>query len=202
MRYFLHIKYIAPEANHAFVAGKCIACLHGFMSLSKITTASIGVTFPSWSTDAIGNSIAFVSKDINALSYISSVQYLKNMANEGFVEVSDIELVPTEAEEVRFIRNQHVAKSFPAEVKRRLIRAKKRAEQRGEPFMPSDIVSNRIVDHYHVIPMDSRSSGQRFALYVQRATLDGKSGQGSYNSYGLATHHKHCASVPSLQQIT
>lgn len=203
MRYFFCIKYIASEANHTFLAGRCIACLHDFMSISKRTSASsIGVTFPNWSMDAIGSAIAFVSKDITTLSHLLSMSYFQNMVNEGVIEVSDIEVVSAEAEEVRFIRNQHVAKSFPGEIRRRLIRAKKRAEKRGDPFMPGDIVSNRVVDHYHVIPIDSRSSGQRFALYVQRATLDGQSEYGSYNSYGLATNHKHCGTVPALQELT
>jgi len=201
MRYYFYIKYLMPAANHAFLAGRCIACLHGFMGAPKITIAGIGVTFPSWSTDTVGDSIAFVSKDINALSYLSSVRYFQNMASDRFVEVSEPELVPAEAEEVRFIRNQHVAKCFPGDIKRRLIRAKKRAEKRGETFIPGSVVLERLVDHCHVIPIDSRSSGQRFPLYVQREALN-EGGYDSYNSYGLATKHTHTGSVPNLQLIT
>lgn len=202
MRYFFYIKYLMPSANHAFLAGRCIACLHGLMSGSKITSSGIGVSFPSWATDSVGDSIAFVSKDINALSYLSSVRYFKNMVDEEFIEVSDIKMVPAISEEVRFIRNQHVAKSFPGEIKRRLIRSKKRAEKRGETFMPSSAVSDRFVDHCHVIPIDSRSSGQRFPLYVQLEALGEESKCDSYNSYGLATQHTYPGSVPSLKQIT
>lgn len=202
MRYFFYIRYLMPSANHAFLAGRCVACLHGFISGPKITNSGIGVSFPSWSVDTVGDSIAFVSKDINALSYLSSARYFKNMADEGFIDVSDIKMVPATLEEVRFIRNQHVAKSFPGEIKRRLIRSKNRAEKRGETFMPSSAVSDRFVDQCHVIPIDSRSSGQRFPLYVQLEALGEESKCDSYNSYGLATQHTHSGSVPNLKQIT
>ncbi|MGP8288336.1 type I-F CRISPR-associated endoribonuclease Cas6/Csy4 [Halomonas sp. AOP7-C1-8] len=191
-----------PSANHAFLAGRCIACLHGFISGSEITSSGIGISFPSWATDTVGDSIAFVSKDFNALSYLSSARYFKNMADEGFINVSDIEIVPTTLEEVRFIRNQHVAKSFPGEIKRRLIRSKNRAEKRGETFIPGSVVSDRVVDHCHVIPIDSRSSGQRFPLYVQYEALGEESQCDSYNSYGLATKQTHFGSVPNFKQIT
>ncbi|MGO3276369.1 type I-F CRISPR-associated endoribonuclease Cas6/Csy4 [Halomonas sp.] len=202
MRYFFYIRYLMPSANHAFLAGRCIACLHGLMSGSKIASSGIGVSFPSWATDSVGDSIAFVSKDINALFYLSSVRYFKNMADEGFIEISDIKMVPATLEEVRFIRNQHVAKSFPGEIKRRLIRSKNRAEKRGETFMPGSVVSDRFVDHCHVIPIDSRSSGQRFPLYVQYEALGEESQCDSYNSYGLATKQTHSGSVPNFKQIT
>jgi len=202
MRYFFYIRYLMPSANHAFLAGRCIACLHGFMSGPKITSSGIGVSFPSWTTDTVGDSIAFVSKDVDALSYLSSAQYFKNMEGEGFIEVSDIKMVSNALEEVRFLRNQHMAKSFPGEIKRRLIRAKKRAEKRGETFISSSVVSDRFVDHCHVIPIDSRSSGQRFPLYVQLEALGEEIKFDSYNSYGLATQHTHSGSVPNLKQIT
>lgn len=202
MRYFFYIRYLIPSANHAFLAGRCIACLHGFMCGPKITKAGIGVSFPSWATDTVGDSLAFVCKDINALSYLSSVHYFKNMASEGFIEVSNIEVVPTTSEEVKFIRNQHIAKSFPGEIKRRLIRGKKRAEKRGEAFEPAGVKLDRIVDRSHIIPIDSRSSGQRFPLYVQLEALGEESMHDSYNSYGLATQHTHTGSVPNLKQIT
>ncbi|MBE0465232.1 type I-F CRISPR-associated endoribonuclease Cas6/Csy4 [Halomonas colorata] len=202
MRCFFYIKYLMPSANHAFLAGRCIACLHGFISGSEITSSGIGISFPSWATDTVGDSIAFVSKDFNALSYLSSARYFKNMADEGFINVSDIEIVPTTLEEVRFIRNQHVAKSFPGEIKRRLIRSKNRAEKRGETFIPGSVVSDRVVDHCHVIPIDSRSSGQRFPLYVQYEALGEESQCDSYNSYGLATKQTHFGSVPNFKQIT
>lgn len=202
MRYFFYIRYLMPSANHAFLAGRCIACLHGFISGPKITSSGIGVSFPSWAKETVGDSIVFVSKDINALSYLSSVRYFKNMADEGFIEISDIKMVPATLEEVRFIRNQHVAKSFPGEIKRRLIRSKNRAEKRGETFMPGSVVSDRFVDHCHVIPIDSRSSGQRFPLYVQYEALGEESQCDSYNSYGLATKQTHSGSVPNFKQIT
>lgn len=201
MRYFFYIKYLMPSANHTFLAGRCIACLHGFMSGPKITSSGIGVSFPSWATDTVGESIAFVSKDINALSYLSSTRYLNNMADEAFIEISDIKMVPAISGEVRFIRNQHVSKSFPGEIKRRFIRSKNRAENRGETFTPSSVVSDRIVDHCHTVPIDSHSSGQRFPLYIQREILREVGESDSFNSYGLATHHTYMGSVPDLQQI-
>ncbi|EHK62472.1 CRISPR-associated protein, Csy4 family [Halomonas sp. GFAJ-1] len=143
-----------------------------------------------------------MSKDINALSYLSSARCFKNMADEGFIDVSDIKMVPEKLEEVRFIRNQHIAKSFPGEIKRRLIRSKNRAEKRGETFMPSSAVSDRFVDQCHVIPIDSRSSGQRFPLYVQLEALGEESKYNNYNSYGLATQYTYSGSVPNLKQIT
>ncbi|WP_236557287.1 type I-F CRISPR-associated endoribonuclease Cas6/Csy4 [Vreelandella titanicae] len=191
-----------PSANHAFLAGRCIACLHSFMTGPKITNHGVGVSFPLWATDTVGGSIAFVSKDNNALSNLSSARYFKNIADEGFIEVSGVKMVPSTLEEVRFIRNQHIAKSFPGEIKRRLARGKKRAEKRGETFMPISVVSDRLVDHCHVIPIDSRSSGQRFPLYVQLEALSEESKHDSYNSYGLATQHSHTGSVPNLKHIT
>tara|TARA_R100001369_G_scaffold10167_1_gene23108 strand:+ start:8149 stop:8634 length:486 start_codon:yes stop_codon:yes gene_type:complete len=160
----------------------------------------IGITFPGWTDETLGGSVAFISKEENKLACLSAMQYFKIMQEQGFITVSEIRQVPPDVYEVKFVRNQSIVKFFPGEARRRLIRGQKRAFERGEPFVPISPQMSRVANQCHIIPMDSLSSGQRFPLFIQRCSAERTDAR--YNSYGFATTQTHMGTVPYLRQIT
>lgn len=196
-RYFFAVRYLLPETDPALVAGRCISVLHGFVA--KQNSNSIGVAFPSWSTDSLGNSIAFVSKESSLLDDFASQPYFQAMQGEGFVESTSLLNVPEGLGEVRFVRNQRAAKMFPGEKRRRLKRAKKRAAERGEDFVP--VISSLVQEEslLHPILMDSKSSQQRYLLFIQKEEVEEP--VYDYNSYGFATLQERLGTVPDLAEI-
>lgn len=89
------------------------------------------------------------------------------MADHEIFEIGEISSVGYgEHEEVRFVRNQAVDKMFPGAMRRRLARAKKRAEKRGEIFDPTKISRSKVVDRFHSSFLESQSTGQPFMIHI------------------------------------
>lgn len=196
-RYFFAVKFLLPETDPSLVAGRCISVLHGFTVKHK--AASIGVAFPEWSTASLGNSIAFVSNEPGLLGDFADQPYFKVMQSEGFVELTGLQTVPDGLSEVRFVRNQRAAKMFPGEKKRRLKRAKMRAEKRGEDFVPKISTMQREENLLHPVLMDSKSSQQRYLLFIQKE--EAEEPVYDYSSYGLATLQERQGTVPNLGKL-
>lgn len=107
---------------------------------------------------------------------------------------------PDACQNVRFIRNQSLAKLFVGERKRRLARAKRRAEARGEAFLPYIAVESREVGIFHSALMQSASNGHSYVLYIQKHQYD-KNQSFDYSSYGLASNELYMGNVPDLGAI-
>lgn len=133
-RYYFNITYLPKNCDVNLLAGRCIGILHGFMSSREIS--NIGVCFPKWNEQTIGEQISFVSTDRKQLTNLSQQSYFEMMAHDKLFYSSKILEVPTNQRDVMFIRNQSIAKAFVGEKQRRLKRAKKRAEARGEIYNP------------------------------------------------------------------
>lgn len=194
-RYYFTITYIPKNCDVSLLAGRCIGILHGFVSSREII--NIGVCFPKWNEQTIGNQIAFVSTDKKQLTNLSQQSYFEMMAHDKLFDLSKILEVPVNQSEVMFVRNQSVAKAFVGEKQRRLKRAKKRAEARGEVYNPEYKFEAKDIGHFHSIPVSSKANGQSFVLHVQKVESTDALGN-QFNNYGFATNQASQGTVPSL----
>jgi len=197
-RYYFTITYLPKNCDVSLLAGRCIGILHGFMSSREIS--NIGVCFPKWNEQSIGNEVAFVSTDKKQLTNLSQQSYFEMMAHDKLFGLSTILEVPTEQNEVMFIRNQSVAKAFVGEKRRRLKRAKKRAEARGEVYNPEYKFEAKDIGHFHSIPVSSKANGQSYVLHIQKIE-NAESIKNQFNNYGLATNQASQGTVPSLNTL-
>jgi CRISPR-associated endonuclease Csy4 len=99
-RYYFTITYLPKNCDVSLLAGRCIGILHGFMSSREIS--NIGVCFPKWNEQTIGNQIAFVSTDKEQLTNLSQQSYFGMMAHDKLFYLSKILDVPTSENECVF----------------------------------------------------------------------------------------------------
>jgi CRISPR-associated endonuclease Csy4 len=194
-RFYFAVRFIPKEANLALLMGRCISVMHGFICNREIS--GLGVTFPAWSDSSIGDVIAFVHTDAAILDGLKQQSYFQEMAAFGFFCVSSVASVPLECSEVRFKRNQCIAKMFVGEALRRLKRLEKRALARGEVFKPIKHFKERDFDTFHCIAVSSASTSQDFLLHIQREIVAIPQ-EPAFSKYGLATNKVHNGSVPEL----
>ncbi|TKB46220.1 type I-F CRISPR-associated endoribonuclease Cas6/Csy4 [Ferrimonas sediminicola] len=194
-RYYFAIRYLPKNADCTLLAGRCLSILHGF--LRRHPFAGIGVSFPDWGENTIGVSIAFVSAEKAVLRQLIHQPYFAMMASDRLFELTEVAEVPEAGSEIRFTRNQGIAKCFAGEKRRRLARAKRRAASRGEPFRPVAETHGREITPFHCALMESKSTGQQYLLHIQRE--DGASQVcDDFGGYGLATNCHHRGTVPEL----
>lgn len=195
--YCISITYLPHNCDQALLAGRCIKVLHGFMSRNE--QFNIAVSFPRWSEREIGRQIDLVSPDSDLLKLLLKQPYFQMMIENGLFVASDtFELVGSDRC-VKFVRNQSIDKMTPAAKARRLRRAQKRAQARGESFDP---IAPRYkeVDFFHSIPMESATSQMSYMLRVQRYEANRMSEWESFEvcSYGLSTNENREALIPFL----
>ncbi|WP_028764245.1 type I-F CRISPR-associated endoribonuclease Cas6/Csy4 [Shewanella colwelliana] len=197
-RYYFMVRFLPEKANLALLTGRCISIMHGFICKHEIK--GLGVSFPAWSDTSIGHVIAFVHKDKGVLSELKQQGYFQDMQECGFFSVGDVGAVPDDCNEVRFKRNQSIAKIFVGEARRRLKRLEKRALARGEPFTTSKCYEPRELDNFHCIAIESKSTGQDFLLHVQKEKVR-RPEQAEFNQYGLATNQEQKGTVPEFNMF-
>ena len=195
-RFFFAIHYIPAKADCGLLAGRCISTLHGY--LLNHADAQIGVAFPCWSNKSIGRTIAFVSEHSSHLTQFRERTYFQTMQGDGLFELSPVLEVPDDCAEVRFIRNQNLAKLFVGERRRRLARSKRRAAERGELFVPKAPAVNQEIAPFHCALIQSASNGQSYVLHIQKQLCDSRDTTKTYSHYGLASPNSYRGSVPEL----
>jgi CRISPR-associated endonuclease Csy4 len=198
-RYYFMIRFLPKKANLELLTGRCISVLHGYVSKHDI--AGLGVSFPAWSETSIGNAVAFVHSDASILNELKQQSYFQDMQDCDYFKVSEVEIVPIDCPEVRFKRNQAIAKMFVGEARRRLKRLEKRAIARGEAFEPSKNTEPRELDVFHRIAMTSQSTKQDYILHIQKVVGE-KQYEPLFNSYGFATNKLLSGTVPELSFLT
>ncbi|PNI03193.1 type I-F CRISPR-associated endoribonuclease Cas6/Csy4 [Vibrio diazotrophicus] len=198
-RYYFSIRYIPECADNELLSGRCISNMHGFLSheRNKQFKNSVGICFPLWNEQTVGNVITFVSTNESILTGISYQPYFSTMMNENLFEISDINVVPDDAEEVRFVFNKTIQKIFNGSKKRRIKRAMKRAQEFGHAFTAIS-VEEREFELFHEIPISSKSSGCDFVLHIQRQyPVEAEIVQG-FNGYGFASNKLWKGTVPLI----
>jgi len=196
VRFYFLVKFQSPESDYSLLVGRCLSQLHGFR-LHHQQRAGIGICLPAWSDASIGNVVGFVCKDKDLLCFFRRRSYFELMASEGYFEISPILEVPCDLPDVRFIRNQCIAKAFAGERRRRLARAKRRVEARGGVFAPLPPVETREIAGFHCALMYSQCSNQGFVFFLQLVPCECE-GSDRYTTYGLATSTRFDGSVPLL----
>ncbi|NMM42666.1 type I-F CRISPR-associated endoribonuclease Cas6/Csy4 [Pseudoalteromonas arctica] len=194
-RYYFSVHFLPKQANLALLTGRCISIMHGF--ILKHNIERMGVTFPNWSDSSIGNVIAFVHPDKGILNTFIEQAYFVDMQDCGFFKLSQVLAVPENCQEIRFIRNQAVAKIFTGESRRRLKRLQKRALARGEDFNPKKLVAPREVDIFHRVAMTSKSSQEDYILHIQKQNADCQA-EPVFSNYGFSSNEKFKGTVPDL----
>lgn len=197
-RYFFSVYYLPEDSDYPLLAGRCISTLHGYTSHHPDTR--IGVSFPDWTDTTLGRTIAFVSVNRSHLEQLKERAYFKILKEEKIFSISPVLKVPEYCPDVMFIRNQAIAKCFVKERKRRLERAKRRAEARGEVFQPRVNSPLRSIEAFHGIFMQSISNGCSFLLHIQKKEARIQSNH-MYCSYGLASNEVYTGHVPDLSSV-
>jgi CRISPR-associated endonuclease Csy4 len=195
-RFFTKITFLPEQRNDAYLAGRCIQCLHGFVKRFDINT--IGVSFPEWSVQSVGREIAFVSTSADFLSILNKQDYFKEMQQRGFFELTPVKCVEEQGScDVCFVRNQRIAKASPASLRREVARAKRRAAERGEKYKPQHVSRPEIGEGpFHKVPVHSHSTGKAFCLFIQKVDANENLVNTNFNSYGLSRAVKEMAAVP------
>lgn len=199
-RYFFYIRYLPEVVNCEFLAGKCIRILHAYQT--RFNLRNIGVTFPEWEQDSIGHTIAFVSESQGALVTFSQQNYFVRMAEEGYFQVSAVQLVPDgqEHRELIYYRERRFEKETSSAKRRMLKRLQIRGAEASIEYVPKSEVSECIeVPFVHQLPCGS-SSGADFLLFVGRMEC-GQRKSADFNSYGLGNRPEQQGSVPCLRPI-
>lgn len=195
-RYYFLIRYLPEHADLELLAGRCISIMHGFTTKIQTSAYQVGVVFPKWSNNSLGNIIGFVAEDEKALIGLSYQPYFSTMKSEQLFDISPIEPVPTALDEVRFVRNTAIEKTFLGSKKRRINRTLKRAEYSGKTHTLRNR-EEREFDLYHSIPISSISSGEDFLLNIQKEQVCNKEAP-NFNGYGFATNQARRGTVPNL----
>lgn len=191
------VRFVPEEANCALLMGRCISILHGYISRHCIE--GLGVTLPAWSDSSIGNVIAFTHRESAVLDELILQSYFQDMQECGFFKLDQVDVVPDNCIEVKFRRNQQVAKMFSGEKRRRLKRLKKRALARGEVFSPVKGTQTREFELFHRIAISSKSNQQDYILHIQKDVVD-KQAEPEFSCYGFASTSKFSGTVPDLSQ--
>ncbi|PSW39371.1 type I-F CRISPR-associated endoribonuclease Cas6/Csy4 [Photobacterium leiognathi] len=197
-RYYFAINFLPNHVDAELLAGRCISVLHGFMRMNEDAKNTIGISFPFWSEDSIGNVITFVSVNKECLCGLSYQPYFTLMKKEQIFEISPIIAVASDLPEHRFIRNSTIDKSFLNSKNKRLKRIEARAIKSNRQYSPVSR-EGRAFDLFHSIPMTSKGTECEFVLHIQQQSQELTRIDNQFNTYGFATNEKWLGTVPDLR---
>ena len=194
-RYAFSIQF-EPSSNFELLAGRCLKILHGYQCKHKINI--IGSTFPEFSDESIGGSIAFVSSYEGFLKDLQQQHYFQQMQNLGKFLISDHVLVSESVSEVRFLRERTRDKNCAGGKQRSIRRGQRRAENAGYEYQPyrEEVTSSRRIQIYHNVPMTSSENAAKvYYLRIQKHKAEQLISNG-YTSYGLSNQAELNGTVP------
>jgi len=196
MLYYRTVTFLPIKKNNEALIGCCLKVLHGVCT--KYTINTIGVSFPEWRKETIGDKISFISPNPLELDFLLQQAYFADMTALGYFNISESTMVPEECHLAVFRRNQKIDQATPNGQRIRAERLAKRARDRGDSptrFTPEDLV----FEHYHSIPIASTRSGQSFRLNLQYQQLNAATyGKWAFSSYGLANKELESCPVPVI----
>jgi len=195
-RFFKTIQFLPEDRNNEVLVGNCIHILHGVCKRHSIN--NIGISFPDWCHETIGERMTFVSTDQQNLEYLLNQEYFFRMLQLNYFSISDTQIVTSmPSQEVIFIRNQAIDNSSPSAVRRDIKRTKKRALERGIKYVAPYASSHKTFKHYHSIPIASQSTKTDFKINIQQLTVS-QTVEGHFGSYGLSNKSDKYCSVPLI----
>ncbi|OLQ72986.1 type I-F CRISPR-associated endoribonuclease Cas6/Csy4 [Photobacterium proteolyticum] len=195
--FYKTIRFLPERRNNEALVSKCLRVLHSFNY--EYETRNIGVSFPMWCEQTIGNQLTFVSMDRMQLDYLLRWHsYFDEMVRLGYFAVSNTQEVPESINYVAFERNCSIDRLTPVGHAKKLKRLKERAEARGEVFEPKKYYSRTSISvdgHYHSI---ENVSNKKFRLNIVRVETPERATTGYFSSYGLANSENNYQTVPEI----
>lgn len=198
--HYVLIRFNDKNANPFALSGRCIKVLHGFMHNYNLN--NIGVTFPEWSEDNVGHSIAMVSSEASELTTYCRQKPMQIMRSHKLIEIEEVKDVPDNLPRIQFRRSLEAERDSLGDKKKRTRRAIKRARQRGEEYIYDTFQFNEDLPHHHRIPISSKTTDNEFNLLIERIyPVDSSYTQNEspFGRYGLSTKTKFHGTVPCLQ---
>ena len=194
--YYATVTFLPKHRSNEALVAKCLSILHGFSYRNE--TRAIGVSFPCWSEETIGDRISFVTTNKATLALLLSQRYFRQMKELKYFNISPLLIVPDNCDYASFKRNHIINKQTPIGVAKKLRRLEKRAIARGEIFEHAkyDIGTKTILEHYHSINQYSSSEEKGFIINIQMTNESEYSGKGEFSSYGLANTDDSYQTVP------
>lgn len=196
--YYKTITFLPEMCNNELLAAKCLRILHGFNYQYK--TRNIGVSFPLWCDETVGQKVSFVSTNKMELDLLLKQHYFSQMEQIRYFHISNTELVPKGCTYVSFKRCQSIDKVTPAGQARKIRRLEKRAQSRGELFDPSAFVQkeNAVLAHYHSLEESSQRTNRNFRLNIRMYSEQHLEGSSVFSSYGLSNSENSLQPVPLI----
>ncbi len=195
IRYYFFITFLKDQKNNELLASRCIDELHWLIARDK--PSRVGVSFPSWSKESVGDKIAFVSIDESRLLSLRNIDYFHDMSDDGNFLISDIHTVPEGLPEVQFRKNKRIEKIFEGGQRRRAERAAKRAKISGRVYKAPKKFDRRCEDHFHKLKRVSLSTGHPHPLYIQKYSK-ADIPKCDFDHFGFATNELYSGTVPDL----
>lgn len=195
-RFFKTIQFLPEDRNNEVLVGNCIHILHGVCKRHNIN--NIGISFPDWCHETVGERITFISTNQQNLEYLLNQEYFFRMLQLKYFSISDTKLVTSAPnQEAIFIRNQAIDNGSPSAVRRDIKRAKKRALESGIQYIEPYASSQKTFEHYHRIPIASQSTKTDFKINIQQLKVSQKV-EGDFGNYGLSNKSDKQCSVPMI----
>lgn len=141
---------------------------------------NIGISFPDYDLSAkrLGSRLRFHG-EVNHLTVLKPL--LQQGGVQDYVSSTEIQVLPQTSEYVAVHRVQ--VKSNPLRLARRYARRHQITEE--EALLKYQSAKSEYVSLPYVV-MNSRSSGQRFRLFIRQERVNENNGKGRFNTYGLS----------------
>ena len=147
-------------------------------TLAEQQRSDIGVSFPGMRAVKLGSTLRLHGR-ADSLNTLCDLPWLGGMRE--MVERLPTTPVPSEAQHRRVIRIQ--AKSSPERLRRRLMRRKQLTESEALARIPNS-ASERL--NLPFLELTSRSTSQKFRLFLRNGPTQANPLPGSFNAYGLS----------------
>nr|WP_172403905.1 type I-F CRISPR-associated endoribonuclease Cas6/Csy4 [Vibrio parahaemolyticus] len=85
--YYRTVTFLPKIKNNEALVGHCLKVLHGVCT--KYTINTIGVSFPEWGKETIGDKISFISPNQLELDFLLQQTYFSEMTGLGYFNISD-----------------------------------------------------------------------------------------------------------------
>lgn len=167
-----------PEFPEHQLMDALFSKLHRMLAEQQRT--DVGISFPGWQLrpQKLGDVLRLHANPV-ALESLIATAWLGGM--QQMVQLSDVSAVPPEARHRRLLRVQ--AKSSPERLRRRLMRRKQLSPEEAEAQIP-DSAAERLTLPF--VEIASRSTGQRFRLFLKQGPELTHAVPGGFNAYGLS----------------
>ncbi len=182
MDYYLDIRLRPdPEFTPPMLLAALYAKLH--RALVQVGSDQIGVSFPVHTNRHLGDLLRLHGPQV-ALQTLQGQTWLGAMTE--LVQVSPLQPIPPNTQHRAVRRVQ--AQVNPERVKRRLVKRLMQREGIAEDQAQAriDVKSSLGLEAPYIL-MQSKSTGQRFKLFIVHGQVQSLASPGSFNAYGLSS---------------